>query len=250
MLNIGTLSYLGIPNWQQTSQSDITMDDYGVDSMTRYFDVRPDQVNAFRSNFQKGKVDSVFPDMAITGRHIGNIGGGSINLIGGPMCKCSVTYKGCTLPPSSSQNKNQARNLKIDFGMQLLNVTIRSLSNPDRTLDISYRAPWTSYKYVTTADPAITTPLYVGKLIQNQKNAIIESVGGDISAGDLTINTQLVQPGAQPPAAGGQFEGLLKISNKKFEGDQFGNMYAVEEVNQLLLVDATIIAVNNAQFGW
>lgn len=234
---IGGLSYLGVPPYAEVPGGEIDIDDYGLDVLQRRVEIRPDSVSAFMFAYRKGVQDATFPWLYVVQRKITDPRG--------PLAMGTVVFKGSALPPSNVPvNPNSPRKEAITGGLALNQVTLYAPDVLTLSKNVSYRAPWTEWKYITNTNPGDLGPAHAGQLVVRNKVAIIESTSGGV-AGSVIILPGIIQPGqTPPPPTGANFIGLLKISAAAFDYEQVGNVWTVRERNELLVVDYSTFVIN------
>lgn len=238
---VGTATYVGgladAPYYFETTDSGLKTDGFGMDVLNRTFSVRPDKLAAFRAAYPRDLVDATFGWLYVTESNFANVRG--------PVVHATVTFKGANI--TSSTNPNLPRAPMISGGLQTLTVNIRSITLPDATKNVVYRAPWTEWKYISSIPPELLGPQFDGLLLARKQFPIVMVTTGAL--GTLNIDSKIYKPGETPPAPKTSFNGLLKINPSKFDYTQVGKLWAVTERNELIIVDYLTFAINS-QFGW
>lgn len=232
-----TLTFVGVPTWTETTAGEVDVDDYGLDVLQRKFEVRPDSIAAFAVAYAKGLQDTTFPWLFVTQRRIANVRG--------PMCQATVIYRGATIPQSNvPPNPNAPRKESITGGLASQQVTLYAPDVLTLSKNVSYRAPWTEWKYITNVNPGDLGPAHQGQLVVKSKLPIIDSTSANV-AGSVIILPNIIQPGqTPPPPTGANFIGLLKIAQAAFDYEQVGNVWTVRERNELLVADYSTFVIN------
>lgn len=237
----GGLTYLGTlgasPGYEETTGAELNVDDYGLDMLTRPFNIRPDaaSIAAWLLAYQKGTEDTTFPWMYATETKISDVRG--------PLAKGLVTFRGSTL--NLTTNPKLPRKEKVTGGLVQRQVSLNNLSVPEAVKNVVYRAPWTEWKYITTTDPATLGPAHRGKLAIT--HPVVEVLSTSGAVGRLYINPDyIVPPGAVifKPVTTAQYQGLMKIVPAKFDYEQVGNVYTVIERNELNVFDYLTLLIN------
>lgn len=244
---IGGLKYMGniggLPGYFEQPGAELDVDDYGLDILTRQYIIRPDtaSITAFKNAFPKGKQDTTFLWLYVVSY--------KINDVTGVLGMATVVFKGSTL--ALGENANLPRKQTIKLGLATQTVTLSDLAHLENgaTRDVTYRAPWSEWRYISTVDPHILGPQHKGEIIQNNKTATTLWARGAI--GKTIIRNDYIFPPGQTPTVpeAAQFVGLLKVVGSKFDIEQVGNVYTVLERNELIVVDYLMFLYNNLT-GW
>lgn len=231
---IAGLSYLGVDTYWETDASDLDVDDYGLDTLTRTYHVRPDFLASFLLLFPRGTQDSALSWLYSVSRKMSHIRG--------PLIEARVTFKGL-------QEVVAGRTLYHEMqkgGVAKAQVTIASNDGKSqRTLD--YRGPWTEWRYISTVQP--DQPRHRGEMITTKLNfTMLSSTGG---LGTLFVNpTPLVPPEKAPDAnLLYTFNALVVIQNSAFEFEESvkpkagssgaTSVWTVLERNEARIIDYT-----------
>lgn len=240
-----TITHVNVPPITETTGGDLDIDEYGLDTIQRKFEVRPDSLALFLRTYYKGLEDATYKSMYSMGPKVSDLRG--------PMMKATVLFKGSILQTlgAVNPNPNDPRKESVKGGKQRQQVVLNRIITDDLIAqkNITYDAPWTEWRYITTTFPGDLGPAHAGELVVKNKTARIINLSG--LQGPVFISPNIVPPGErpQPPADTEQFNGILKINNSKFEYEQVGRVWTVMERNELLVVDyfTFLIGMN---FDW
>ena len=226
------ISYLGNAGaslgYYETSESGIDVDWYGMDTLQRTFDVRPDKIAEFLTAYKKDTQDSTFTWLYVTAPKISNVRG--------PMAKAIVTYKGVQEYAAGTKTYKEF----IKGGVQKQQVTLEGAGGAQRTIE--YRGPFTEWRYISTTRP--DQPRHTGEMVQTQLNFTFIAASG--SLGTVFINPTVLTPGQVAPAPDltSSFNGLKLVQNSAFEFEQVGKVWTVLERNQASIVDYVNYYIN------
>lgn len=239
---IGGLTFMGTivtADYEETGGADINVDDFGIDVLTRNFNILPQasSISAFMTDYIKGTQDTAFPWMFVVDRKIKDVRG--------PLATGTVTFKGATIAPTA--NPKNVRKPMVKFGTAQLTCTLESITE-GRSRDVIYLAPWTEYKYISANDPKLLGPVHSGEIFQNNKNVEVITSKGTY-AGMYIYSNYLLPTNGSPKvtkAVTDNFEliGFQTVLTTKFEVEQVGSVYAVTERNQLTLMDFRTAQLN------
>lgn len=242
ILDIGTIKYVNCPVWNERATSGIDVDDFGLDVLSRTFDVRPDQIQQFGQAFQKGVQDATFPWLYVVDRKINNVSG--------PMPEGIVTFKGATIPLGT--DKNIARKVTTVSGLGTFTVSLLALDGSGATKNLTYRAPFSEWRYVSAQDPNAVGPRFSGILLQNNPQPIMVNQTG--APGQVHVIANFIYKPNQPPFKPDPksypfpFVGVTRIipSSNGFQITQMGNVWTVVERNELNVFDYIVFYITQS----
>lgn len=237
-----TITHVNIPPITETVGGELDIDEYGLDVLQRKFEVRPDSVELFLNTYPRGKEDGTYKWLYSMGPKLTDIRG--------PMVKATVVFKGARLANNSNipPDPNAPRKESIKGGRQRQQVVLLSTLDLNAQKNVTYDAPWTEWRYITTTFPGDIGPAHTGEIVAKDKVAKVISFSGP--QGDIVINPNIILPGQKPPVfTRFGFDGLLKVNNSKFDYEQVGRVWTVLERNELLVVDYATFLINQ-YFNW
>jgi hypothetical protein len=226
------ITFVGNCDIEEVPGASLGIDAYGLDTLTRKYKGRVDRLAAF---LKANRRDRKRPDATYQGLTFA-----SMNFTeSGPWAEGEMTFKGThdgsmpdPLPPTTSLSPETVTLSQYDGA--------ESADFP--TVEITYLAPVTTWRYVTRKRP--TVPQRRGQLAGSQEIQYISRRGG---AGDLSIfaGGNLGTPLDIDTKQAGQYNGVAMTVTKAFNVTPAGIYFECEESNM-----RTIFPFDLANINW
>lgn len=221
------IAYVGNCSFEESEEYRVSADKWGLDILTRSFEGRRDLLREFMRTLIEGSPDPEYPEFALERREA-NIGRAFASVV--------VTYAGLF--------DGRLPNVRKQGGWRLQTVQAKR-GNSNESTTIEYRAPTTTYRYVTESQPK--EQKYAGKLLPTKKAfEIIDRRGGrgPVAMFSYGGTTDLLRPGSSiGPAAGpgsSSFELERDVVCSAFDFEQAGKHWRVTEENEGRLIERSL----------
>lgn len=230
------LIYTANCGWEEAAEYVLSVDDWGLDSMTRTYEGRTDELETFLRTLTKNLPDYQFPELVLIGKAVER---------GRAFSRVSCEFRGLLGADTGKPLPDPV----INGGWRLDRVQLQSSTNAQ--MEIEYNSPFTSYRYVTRQRP--TQQQFPGKLLYS-KGAfeIFKSWGtkGNVFIGGSCVSGYNIPVGTgvpiDPAELGNVFVGSSKIITSSMTSNQVGIYWENTEENQGVIVPAEILTGNFA----
>lgn len=210
--SLETLTYNGNAEWRFVGESDLDLDSFGFDTLTRTYEGRPDKLAVFLRDWPKNKQDRAYPWLFLVGRKASGVGSGWV--------RCVLEFKG-------TLDRNPKPHFSSDTRLQPLQI-----QRDEGRSQAEYYGPVSTYRYIVVG-PHPRERTYAGQMLQPDfAYEIINVRGQPIPFVGIAANRRGLP--REDPSGNRTLVYLLepRIVTSRFSCEQVGNCWQVTEENE------------------
>jgi hypothetical protein len=213
------IRYVGDCNFAESTEFVLGVNEFDADSLTRTFEGRSDKLKEFIAKWPKGKPDATYPSfrrrtLVATGR--------------GAFTSVTITFAGLL--------SGNIPNPKITGGFRQQSTSLKRAGS-EETVEVEYRAPYTTYRYLARSKPE--KPKYPQTVQLNSIPWEVNQTRGDRSTLFYEVR-ELGRMGGTiiyTRTRNGYFNYARDFSTSAFEYDQIGDLWEVIEEHEGRIIE-------------